>query len=1130
MVFSREKNLQLDICEYLATHNWLWTPPTNLLAVRDRAGSLQATDSKGYNRELALFPADVFGYIADTQPEEWGKLFPETISDEKRELTQMVLLKHIAQMMDKKYSRGGGVVNMFSRPFKFSYQGVNVTLSLAQLAPETSANRKLVKAYEATRFRVIHELKYSEHKEDRIDLVFFINGVPIATMELKNGITETYQNAVTQYQEHRTPYAKTATGQKIPGRLEPLLNGRRAVAHFAVDPDNVYMATWLNGSQTVFLPFNAGGDADDPSKNKENGHNPRTAYLWEDIFHTHSLMNILRSFLIQSTKDAGSQKTRKNTVEEIIFPRYHQWFGATLALAVTLREDVGAASLLMWSAGSGKSNGIAWLAHGLNNLNYDSIPYAFENLSPRMQAEVLKFVPEKKHGKTTGPLFTGGGFVITDRTNLDSQLGATVQMKNSVEGTVVHIGKGRGRDSASKTAHLATEMRKAGSSIKIITLQTFPFALQAIEQAQAEADTQGVARAARQTFFVIRDEAHASEGGKGTQSLLELLNASTYSQALTHEDKQNYRDLIDAGSIDEVELLDALTDLQLKAKQQSKADRTSVSYFAFTATPKPRTLEMFGRKNPESKGSDALTEEMIPLHTYSMEQAIKEGFILDVMRNYFTYELKYQLVATTEAGVREVEANEGKKALLSWVHRQPETLGQKAAVIVDHFATQVFRSLPDGKAQAMLFASSRADALLYKKALDAQIKSHGYNIRTLVAFSGSLVDPDTNEEVTEGSVNGTGSRSIATVFEKEPYHILIVANKYQTGYDNPRLVGGYIDKKLKGMEAVQALSRFNRIAPQFGKSEVYLLDFANDSKDIAEAFNQYYRTLSLESKSDPNMLHELQGQIEAYDLYQKSEMNAWVKAWMVNHTSAYSTVTLNIRGRYNTMKEQAERDENLTSQKYYAAYLPLLKQYVEVYGFQSTIVDYGDTEVEKQALFYTDLYTALSTTSFGSGGGITLDGVGILSTSLRRRTADPIIFDPVTPLQPEAIAEIAGKTPTTPEMVRLQVLINYVNELFSNLQGVSENDQASFTNHVLNKMLEDKSFVNKARSNTSDKLATSGHTEKLFNSIVWEAIKSYEKMATYVHTEDIAAELMKLIVPVAWDAVNNPKLSPSEEQ
>jgi len=1124
MSTSREKVLQLEICEYLANHGWLWTAPANLLAARDGAGSLESTDSKNYDQELALFPGDIFSYLSTTQPEEWLKLFPKALAPEAKAKIERTLLKKIAERLNKPYSQGGGIINAMSQSFNFTYGGVSVKFKLAQFAPENNANPKLTKLYEGNLLRVIHELQYSEHKDDRIDLVFFLNGIPILTSELKNGVTETYQNAVTQYKEHRTPWAEDMHRKKLTGRTEPLLNGSRAVAHFAVDPENIYMTTKLNGAFTHFLPFNAGGDETNSALNKENGSKPRTAYFWEDILHTHTVLNILRSFVMQTTKDNTNPRSKKKSVEEIIFPRYHQWFGTTLALATTLREDVGHSSLMMWSAGSGKSNGIAWLAHALNGLHYDSIPYAFDNLSPRMQEEVKRFVPKKLHRKTEGKIFTGGGFVITDRTNLDSQIGDTVRVKTSAEGTVVQIGVGGGADAKSKTKHLAAALQKAGSSIKIITLQTFPFAFEAIALEQAKNDALHVARAKRQTFFAIRDEAHVAEGGKNTNALLELLNAPE-STFLTPEEKAEFRNKLNSGDADEVELINYLTDRQMISAQKAKADRSKISFFAYTATPKKETLQMFGRPDPDANVDklpvEALaTDDLIPLHTYSMDQAVKEGFILDVMRNYTTYDLSFQLAATTDAAARQVEASSGKKTLLEWVQRQPETLGQKAEIIVEHFKSTVFPSLPDERAQAMVFTASRADALLYKKALDAEIKARGYKIRTLVAFSGEVIDPDTNETVTERTANGVNGRNIAAVFEKDDYHILIVANKYQTGYDNIRLVGGYIDKKLKGMEAVQAFSRFNRIAPQLGKSEVYLVDFANEAEDIMGAFNQYYSTLSLEKKLDPNSLHSIQAQIEAYALYELEELEAWARYWLVNDKSGCTAIMVNVRGRYNTYKEQAENNENVTAQKYYAAYLPLLKQYIQVYGFQSTVVDYEDSLIEKQALFYAELYTTLSTTTAGGTPIVELDGVSIIETSFRKKENKDLIYEPIESITTEDLKQIAGATPETPEMVRMQTLINYVNDLFGNIPGVAQSDLKSFQAHMLNKMIEDRNFASKARSNSVDKLTASGQTERLFDEVMMEAFDAYNLMISHIHKENIKDELRKRIIPVAWDAIN----------
>jgi len=1111
MSVSREKVFQLEICEYLADNGWLWTPPTNLDTARDGFGGLQVTDATGYSKDLGLFPEDVFEYLKETQPVEWEKLFPKTKSDVVIAKTKVAFLKKVADRLDRPYRSGGGLGNILTQTFNFTHDGVTAKFKLAQMAPENNANLKLVEMYHANRLRVIHELQYSEYKKDRIDLVFFLNGIPVVTTELKNGVTETYFNAVTQYKEHRTPYVVNSAGKHIPKRKEPLLDGSRAIAHFAVDPETIYMTTKLNGERTNFLPFNAGGDSENPAANKANGTKPRTAYFWEDILHRHTFLNILRSFVVQTVKDVAGENGVRKTEQDILFPRYHQLFGTVLAVAVTLREDVGHNSLMMWSAGSGKSNGISWLAHALNSLHYESIPYAFENLSPRMQVEVRRFVSEKLHDKKQGKVFTGGGFVITDKTVLDSQIGDTVKLKDSPDGTVVQIGKNMGGAAKSKTQHLAAEMEHAGSSIKIITAQTFPYAFEAIT-------SKPVVSKKPKTYFIIRDEAHASEGGKNTQALLELIN-STDSDFLTPAEKADYRKRLSTGDADEAEIVAQLADQQVIASQKAKSNRTKVSYFAYTATPRAVTIEMFGRTNPDEAMD--MRDNLVPLHHYGMEQAIKEGFILDVMRNYCSYELSFKLSVSSDEEQREVEAREGKRKIMDWVQHQAETLGQKAEIIIEHYQDTVFPSLSNGKAQAMVFTSSRLDALLYKRALDYVIESKGLRINTLVAFSGEVEDPETGELVTEKAANKVSGSNMATIFEKGEYHILIVANKYQTGYDNVRLVGGYIDKKLKGVEAVQTASRLNRIAPALKKTEVYIVDFANEAEDIMAAFNQYYTTLSLDKKSDPNALHDLEAQIEQYSFYEQEELQAWVNYWFVNDSTSGNAIIANIKGRFDVRKEQAHSAENKPAVDYYAAFLPLLKQYVQVYRFQSTMVDYGDSQFEKQALFYAEIYTKLSNVTTGTVEAMELDGVQLVHTSFRKRENNALIYEPTEVITTAEVKEIRGATPETPEMVRLKILINYINELFGE-SDIPSPDLDAFQAHLLNKMVENTNFISKARSNSVDKLITSNQVGTLFNDILMDMFGSYEKMVSHIHQTDIRADVLKLLIPVAWDKVKHP--------
>lgn len=1123
MLQFREKTLQISICQYVNDHGWQWTAPSELANLTNTAGMMPITDAKGYDKELGFFPEDIFVYLKTTQEDEWLKLFPAYLTRSEVVKAEAALLRAIAKAMDAPFKKNGGLINVLQNEFSYTYNGVSVRFRLAQFAPDGGGNTKLRQRYDANILRVIHEVEYSQHKKDRIDLVFFLNGFPVFTMELKDGIHNTYVDAMHQYRTTRTPEAETAQGQKIPGKFEPLLHGHRAIAHFAVDLENVYMTTKLEGAHTVFLPFNQGGHPDNPAWNPDNGSAPKTAYLWEEILHRHTFLNILKSFVTTSTREVRkSTGARAKIVEEITFPRYHQYFGDTLALAVTLREGPGGASLLMWSAGAGKSNGIGWLAHCLNSLHYESIPYKYDNLPPRMQKEVAKYAPQMKHKHASGKMFTGGGFVITDRTNLDSQLAGTVTSVTAPTGVVVHIGKGK---ATSKSKELREELLKAGSSIKITTIQTFPHILSILRQLQEEESKTGQATAAKtaDTYFIIRDEAHASEGGKNTQALIELLNAEEYKTAFSAARLNELREQVTAGEILEEELEVILLDEKIRATQKSRADRNRISYFAFTATPKAETLKMFGRAVPSP---DDDSQVFVPLHVYGMSQAVAENFIIDPTKNYITHEVITTLSVTDAAGNRIVNSSQMTPALKRLSSRHGDVIHEKTKIVLDHWKDTAFPSLHNNKAQAMVFTSSREEAVAWKHALDEEAYKNGWNVRTLVAFSGELLDKKTGLIQKEGDVNGTGSRDVATVFEKEEYHILVVANKYQTGYDNPRLVAAYVDKPLHGIEAVQCLSRLNRIAPALGKTSVYVLDFVNDAEDIFDAFSAYLTTVSLEDHQDPNALNNLERQIVGYGFYTPEELEKWNLAYSQHHHNECGAITTRVKSRIIAAEENLIQREDRLGLKDVSLYPSLLHRYVEHYGFHSILADLQDTQIEKQALFYSDIFTALQSNNAEEGRSKkqpNLDGIGIVSTRIRQRENKDRIIMPVEPMKLNDMKDASGQLETSGDYVQLKALVNLLNTRFLGIDGVEKTDIQAFIEMLINRVLSRPELMKLARGNSEVRFVRNTDTQETLGNIITGAYASYSSMVLEVmKDEPLKENLKKHTLQAAWEKVHSP--------
>ena len=673
---------------------------------------------------------------------------------------------------------------------------------MAQFKPALAMNPEILAKYGANRLRVVRQVRYSLHNENAIDLVLFLNGVPVATCELKSDFTQCVDDAVDQYRFDRNPHPK---GQ---GAAEPLLsfpNG--ALVHFAVSNMAVMMTTQLNGGVTKFLPFNRGdkGAAGNPA-NEKGGH--RTAYLWEEVWARDSWLEILGRYIV-------AQKDKKKQITKIIFPRFHQLDATRKLQAAVLAEGAGGKYLIQHSAGSGKTNSIAWSAHFLADLH---------NL---------------QHEKLFDTVL-----VISDRKVLDSQLQDAVFDFGRTTGVVVTI-KG---ESASKSGELA-EALAGGKKIVVCTIQTFPFALKAVHELAA---TQG------KRFAVIADEAHSSQTGEAAAKLKAVLSP------------EELQDLADGGEVSTEDLL--------AAQMSLRAAEKGITYVAFTATPKAKTIELFGRRPDPSLPASA-NNLPAPFHVYSMRQAIEEGFILDVLRNYTPYKLAFKLAHNgKELDDKEVERSEALKGIMRWVRLHPYNISQKVQVVVEHFRENV-APLLNGKAKAMVVVASRLEAVRWQLAIDKYIKDQGYKIATLVAFSGEINDaqsgPDSFSETSRVLNPNLRGRDMREAFNTDEYQILLVANKFQTGFDQPLLCGMYVDKRLAGITAVQTLSRLNRAHD--GKDTTYVVDFVNDPEEILTAFKAYYDTAELEDVTDPHLVFDLRMKLDALGFYDEFEVNRVVE-------------------------------------------------------------------------------------------------------------------------------------------------------------------------------------------------------------------------------------------------------------
>lgn len=870
MAIHHEKKFEDEICAYLGVHGWIYEPE----------------NTTGYDKGRALFRDDVLGWLHDTQADEYAKVVKPDLSPTDRRTAEDQLLDRLVKTLDQPLDAGGGTLNVLRRGFKKT----PASFQMCAFHPATTLNATALQRYEQVRLRVVRQVYYSTKHQGSIDLVLFVNGLPVATIELKTDDAQSIDDAIAQYRNDRSPQG------------EPLLGfGNRALVHFAVSTDEVAMTTRLNGKATRFLPFNLGNDQG--AGNPVTPGEAASSYLWERVLQRDAWLHIIGRLLhiekSQSTDPITGTVTKSTT---LLFPRFHQWELVTDLLATVREEGPGHRYLVQHSAGSGKTNSIAWLAHGLSSLHDAQNHKIFDSV-----------------------------IVVTDRTVLDDQLQRAITQIEGVAGTVATISAAEVQKAGetSKSALLAQALL-SGKHIVIVTLQTFPFALEAI---QNEKGLSG------RDFAIIADEAHSSQTGMAAQKLRDVLTASELA------------DIDDGGELD--------VEAVLAAQMAARADSPHLSFFAFTATPKPKTLELFGRR-PADAAPDSIP---VAFHVYSMRQAIEEGYILDVLRNYTTYDTAFQLAEKTRQRLQvvdQVDEAEATKRLMRWVSLHPTNIAQKVTIIVEHFVENVQRLL-GGHAKAMVVTASREHAIRYKQAIDAYIAQRGYRIATLVAFSGTMsaeqvpgaAFPGVEPPFSESNLNtGLRGRTIPAAFASDDFQILIVANKYQTGFDQPLLCAMYVDKRLDGVTAVQTLSRLNRTYAAGGKDTTYVLDFVNDPQEILETFRAYYRTATLGEVSDVDRIHDVQAKLDTAGIYTDADVEAFIDATIVQgkhgaHTGPLKAAADRFAQRY--AATVAEGDKSTKDE------LDLFRKdvgsYVRMYDFLSQIVDYQDTGLEKRALF-----------------------------------------------------------------------------------------------------------------------------------------------------------------------------------
>lgn len=1005
MSIHKEIRFEDEICSHLAEYGWLHEPGSAAL----------------YDRKRALFAPDLVAWVRETQPKVW-----ESLSRSHGSAAESALLDRVRKQIDDR-----GTLDVIRHGVEMV--GVRGMISLAQFKPAMGMNPDIIAAYEANRLRVVRQLRYSVANENCFDLALFLNGVPVATVELKTDFTQSITDAIDQYRFDRLPRPKG-------GNPEPLLTfPSGALVHFAVSNSEVHMTTKLAGPSTRFLPFNKGdaGGAGNPLN--EHGH--RTAYLWEEIWERESWLEIIGRYLV-------AQRDAKRAITGTIFPRYHQ-LDATRKLRAAVRsEGAGGKYLIQHSAGSGKTNSIAWAAHFLADLHTDADEKLFSTV-----------------------------IVVSDRNVIDAQLQDALFGFERTTGVVATIRS----EGGAKSGQLAEALAQ-GKKIIVCTIQTFPFALEAVRELAA---TQG------KRFAVIADEAHSSQTGEAAKKLKQLLSP------------EEIAELQDGG---EASAEDILT-----AQMAARAGDSGVTYVAFTATPKGKTLELFGRK-PQPDQPPGPGNLPSAFHVYSMRQAIEEGFILDVLKNYTPYRLAFRLANEgQEWDDQQVERSTALKGIMRWVRLHPYNIAQKVQIVVEHFRENV-EPLLDGKAKAMVVLGSRVEAVRWKKAIDSYIRSQGYGLGTLVAFSGEVNDPESNDEpVTEGSTSlnpGLKGRDIRDAFAGADFHLLLVANKFQTGFDQPLLCGMYVDRRLAGIQAVQTLSRLNRAHP--GKDTTYVLDFVNSSEEILAAFRTYYDTAELEGVTDPNLVLDLKGKLDAsghYDDFEVErvaavEMNP--RAKQGDLIAAIEPVADRLLKRYKAAQDRLrsarERndDDGASDAQDEVNALVLFKNdmtaYQRAYSFLSQIFDYGSSSVEKRFLFYKRLVPLLE---FGrEREGVDLSKVVLTHHSLKDEGQRRLDVSGRDESKLKPMTEVGSGSVQEKEKALLAEIIERVNDLFG--ADTTDGDQLSYVTTLRDKMLESDALVTQAANNTEAQFANSPTLkDELMNAIIeaFEAHSSLSKQA-----------------------------------
>ncbi len=994
-----------------------------------------------WDKERALFPKQIVAFLQDTQPTLWQQMVALHGAD-----LEGMLVAALVKELDLK-----GTLHIIRHGFKF----YGKTFRLAYFKPAHGLSFDVLELFNKNRLTVTRQVPCHSHNNDTVDLLFAVNGLPVATCELKNpGTGQSWRNAIKQYREDRDQRA-------------PLFQFKaRALVHFAADPDEVHMTTRLQGARTHFLPFNRGshpGEVRCGSGNPQHESGYRSGYFWDEVLRFDSFLEILGSFMFIERKeekvDDGQGGFKWLVKEAMIFPRYHQLDAVRRLVQAGGREGAGHNYLIQHSAGSGKTNSISWLSHRLASLHNDKDEKVFDCV-----------------------------VVITDRRVLDKQLQDAIYQIEHAQGVVKAI------DQDAK--QLATALVD-GTRIVITTLQKFPFVLRALLRVAGAENVDDVSPEVRQQakewegliaarrYGVIVDEAHSSQTGETARELKLILGA-----AAAENDDEEPADWED----------------RLNEIMQSRGRQPNLSFFAFTATPKGKTLELFGRMGASGKPE--------AFHTYSMRQAIEEGFILDVLQHYTTYETYYKLIKKAEDDP-ELPKKKATRVLAKFMELHPHNIEQKTEVIVEHFREHVRHQI-GGRAKAMVVTSSRLHAVRYMLAFQDYLNENSYtDIRPLVAFSGKVKDPETGLEYTEPGMNTdvlTG-KPISEValpdrFDSADYQVLLVANKYQTGFDQPLLQAMYVDKRLDGVQAVQTLSRLNRTAP--GKDNPFVLDFRNKAEDIYRAFKPYFDSTSLQEVSDPQDLEKLKHELDADQIYHHSEIEAFARVFY-KKTEQQSVADHAHMQRH--LQPAVDRFKAIEDEEKRLEFRDKLSAYVRLYAFLSQIVPYADSELE---MLYSYGRFLLPHLQLGRSDAVKLtDEIALQYYRVERAFSGAINLRDGDIEEVKSPTEI-GTRKAKDQRAPLSAIIEVLNERFGT--DFSEEDRLFFE-QIKEKATKHSKVISTALANPLDKFELG--IRKLIEDLMIQRMGENDKIVTrYMDDKDFQGAAFSILAREIFESIH----------